>query len=125
MKNLTFFIPLLFVLSASCDKSNLLDTGLEIDETCTTVKFEAMLNGKIASLGANEILVFYKKEGKYKVLSKELGVPIEMSGKKYFVRAESDKAFNTRVKDFLDRGRGVNIALNRWGLALTFDADNP
>jgi len=125
MKNLTLFIPLLFVLSASCSKSNLLDTGLEIDETCTTMEFESMLNGKIASLEANEMLFFYKKEGKYKVLSKELGVPIEMSGKEYFVRTEADKTFATHVKDLLDRGSCVKIALNRWGLALAVAADNP
>ncbi len=125
MKHLIFFASLIFFLSASCSKSNLLDKETGMSEEISTEEFEAMLNDQISGLNVNEVLLFYKEEGKYMHEALEQGAnALVMTGhEKTCCRAAGNDAFAAHVKDMLDKGRCVEIALDRWGSAVAAERD--
>ncbi len=125
MKNLLLLLSLFFLLSLSCKKSNLLDREALTGEEISADDFESMLNNEISALNVNEIILFYKEDGKYRheTASGNAAELAVMSREKPCCRAAGNDAFAAHVKDMLDKGRCVEIALNRWGSAVAAERD--
>ncbi len=125
MKHLILFVSLIFFLSASCNKSNLLDREAGMGEEISAEEFEAMLNDEISTLNVNEVLLFYKEEGKYmhESASEDANALVMMSHEKPCCQAAGNDAFAAHVKEMLDKGNCVEIALNRWGSAVAAGRD--
>ena len=125
MKNILFSALLILFLATSCSKSNLPEPQSGIPEGVTLEEFESFLNSNISALHADEELLLRKEQGRYTLEREMTKTHAEMMGKVEGACCEAagNEAFAAHIKDMLDKGTCVEIALNRWGSAVAAGRD--